>query len=935
MSITVTKEGPYFTSGPIKWSELRSTFREDSSGSISASELFRNTNISDRNPIVPDSTENNQSGDNFSYAGGNFSYSGTAKDWKASLMRDSVKRYKVVQSGTDSNFDMGLKSGSSGIDWSGGVTTTLDSVGSVTGNITRNIIKVIDINGSCVSTDSGSNGEPGGGGVGANKKPAAKLDLVSPLKAINVYINNSGSITGAGGKGGYYSSHQTNSDPGKDGGIALKIYHQGSESKTIVNNSGQIFGGGGGGEQGAMGFPGSAGECVTESTSISFGFSSCNTSASCPPGSSLMGTIPFFQIDCDGDGELDTYLYAAVCETYTRNASPAPSPTPGIGGAGGNGEGQAQPRQNGFSGTNPSNPGCSSGRLEGGSRATGGGAGGDGGAYGQAGDSTPGQPGTGGKGGASICGINYTLQGSTGAANIKGLSNAQCDGSAPPIVTTDPPTVQLTMRRRNKHVRFNRPATHLHVTSRHPDYPTDDTKNGGMVDFKIRLKMNDKGVQSDPGNNDRDHGLSMVSMAVTDPTTGAILINAVRTSSSHTTEYTASLAPGSYPIVWTGVHPRNTPTGGIAGVPDDGGSNPQVYFKNDQEIRLVDNHENDFNSTLTILPQNNAVYWYRSWDTELGHGSLNDCGTPRTENYSAMMCIWSQYMRYKAITTDNINPNASSSEFADDTIQSGSFQFAANAAGTYTVKAQSDNNCKFYLDGDKSNSQYFMETTPYDSHGSPDPGGVGVNPLASKPSGISGELGRIWPYTNEGGTGQSNWFNSWTCMQSGAYPMQGPTYWQFNITADETGTRSMLVELVNQPISDAANNLIWAWNPRGVAFQIFDPSGNVVLDSANLVGDSAFGLPEAEWSVTNIDHGSPPDYFQGTSTPLDTSVTTAFPYRSDQIWESEVTDTSIGDARMLPQGNNQDTGMGVRKGMEFKVIANNEKGVVEKKIIIN
>ena len=60
MGISVTKAGPYFGSGEIKFSQLRSNFKETSSGEISASELFRNTNLYDREPITPDSTENDQ-----------------------------------------------------------------------------------------------------------------------------------------------------------------------------------------------------------------------------------------------------------------------------------------------------------------------------------------------------------------------------------------------------------------------------------------------------------------------------------------------------------------------------------------------------------------------------------------------------------------------------------------------------------------------------------------------------------------------------------------------------------------------------------------------------------------------------------------------------------------------------------------------------------
>ena len=62
----------------LKFSELRLAFKEVSSGSVSASELFRNTNVDITNPIVPDSTENEDiSPDTYDAAGDLFSGNGT------------------------------------------------------------------------------------------------------------------------------------------------------------------------------------------------------------------------------------------------------------------------------------------------------------------------------------------------------------------------------------------------------------------------------------------------------------------------------------------------------------------------------------------------------------------------------------------------------------------------------------------------------------------------------------------------------------------------------------------------------------------------------------------------------------------------------------------------------------------------------------------
>ena len=59
MAISVTKSGPYFTSGAISFSAMRNTFRlNNPTGTISASELLRNTDVTNTDPILPDATEN-------------------------------------------------------------------------------------------------------------------------------------------------------------------------------------------------------------------------------------------------------------------------------------------------------------------------------------------------------------------------------------------------------------------------------------------------------------------------------------------------------------------------------------------------------------------------------------------------------------------------------------------------------------------------------------------------------------------------------------------------------------------------------------------------------------------------------------------------------------------------------------------------------------
>ena len=93
MSVSISKAGPYFTSGSISFSALRNTFRF-SGGTISASELRRYTDVNIRDPIVPDATENSSisSGSNLSL----------------SQFRNSIKYYSITQSGTDLSLSLDL-----------------------------------------------------------------------------------------------------------------------------------------------------------------------------------------------------------------------------------------------------------------------------------------------------------------------------------------------------------------------------------------------------------------------------------------------------------------------------------------------------------------------------------------------------------------------------------------------------------------------------------------------------------------------------------------------------------------------------------------------------------------------------------------------------------------------------------------------------------
>lgn len=149
MAATVSTAGPYYSSGSISFSSLRSTFRENASGSISASELRRNTTTTNTNPVVPDATEN--------------ASISTGNDLKLSQFRNSIKYYYITQNGTDINFNI------SGQSWNS--------------NLAKNIRKWMYMNGTSGSFS------------------ATSVSASFNATAYNLTIDVSGDIFGAAGRG--------------------------------------------------------------------------------------------------------------------------------------------------------------------------------------------------------------------------------------------------------------------------------------------------------------------------------------------------------------------------------------------------------------------------------------------------------------------------------------------------------------------------------------------------------------------------------------------------------------------------------------------------------------------------------------------------------------------------------------------------------------
>jgi hypothetical protein len=178
MSVSITSP-VYYASGPISFRSLRDTFRQ-TSGTVKASELYRNEDITSTSPIVPDATENLvipalpvESETN----------------WSASAFRNSVKYYEATQTGTDDNtsystkpgFRMGLYDAGdgTGIQWNG--------------NLSRNISKVVKITGTC----------------GSKYTNQAGAQLAAEVPVYNFIVDVTGGIYGAGGAGGTLAAQGT------------------------------------------------------------------------------------------------------------------------------------------------------------------------------------------------------------------------------------------------------------------------------------------------------------------------------------------------------------------------------------------------------------------------------------------------------------------------------------------------------------------------------------------------------------------------------------------------------------------------------------------------------------------------------------------------------------------------------------------------------
>lgn len=378
MAVSVSKAGPYYSSGEIKFSSLRSNFRSQvrkatSGGSesfnsdtdpIKASQLLRITDTSNTNPVVPNSTENT-----------NIS---TSSDWKTSQFRNSVKFYYVTlpSSDTVTNFDISAQSWNS--------------------NLNKNIVKVMFIDGTCGSTSISSY--------------AASFDATAYNLTFDVY----GSIFGAGGRGGGTSGAPAIS--GENGGNALYVASSsGNNVSVLVRSGSRIYGGGGGGEKGANGTAGTNGLCRRESIRQ---YCAGSPNSACNEGYYVYTRRPGCCRSTMGGGCVES-VYQNVCYVDTTTSGGSA----GIGGNGGNGQGYNQTKSNGVAGTAGGAGGsCSNSTVVAATSGTNGGNGGDGGDWASSGGNTT-NSGSGGNASRAISGSNYTVTGTIDSSTVKGAYN--------------------------------------------------------------------------------------------------------------------------------------------------------------------------------------------------------------------------------------------------------------------------------------------------------------------------------------------------------------------------------------------------------------------------------------------------------------------------------------------------------------------------------
>ena len=373
-AVSVSKAGPYYSSGPISFGSLRSNFRaqvkrttfggsesfNSDTSAISASDLLRTTSALNTNPVVPNATEN-------------ANITSTQSNWQISDFRNSIKFYYALLPSTDVvlNFDIDAQTWNS--------------------NLNKNVNKIMFIEGQCVST--------------SNSSAAASFNAT----AYNFIVKVSGYIYGERGPGGTPSALS-----GGNGGDALTMQsNNGNNIEVNVGSGARIWGGGGGGEAGGNGEPGSSGYCsgYDQAVNSRTNFLKCAESPSQGYECSIRGysnSNAGWESCCkERRGCAEANWRIRCWNNYSTSAGQA-----GTGGDGGPGRGYSNQSgsTDGIGGTEGTKGGgCGS------TPGTNGSDGYSGGDWGQDGGGT-----LGGTAGRAISGTNYSVSGTINSSTIKG-----------------------------------------------------------------------------------------------------------------------------------------------------------------------------------------------------------------------------------------------------------------------------------------------------------------------------------------------------------------------------------------------------------------------------------------------------------------------------------------------------------------------------------
>lgn len=400
MSHRTSTDGPYFSSGSISWSQLRSTFRSGASGSnIKASDFIRYTNTGLTNPDVPDCTENG-------------AVASSQSNWRASQFRNTIRFYYVTQ------YDVQISTSPSDADIN---TLTRDGPGTTTdgsnggrrwnGNLPKNIKKYYNLTGTC----------------GSNSSAWPAIRALGTV--YNLEMEITGSILGSGGTAGTGATRYplVSATTGGNGGNALEFSTNGSAIAVRIRSGSRIYGGGGGGGGGGLGPDGTSGTCSSTTTT-----SGCGGAGGCPApyqdaGTSSSGLNCAYVSYCCG-------FFCCGCTrptraTITRYCVYYAASTQGLGGVGGNGgPGRGFNNQsgslNGSGGGAGTCPTCSFGTLSGGTCGQTGRTGGNGGEWGTAGSPGLRQNGSNlvdaGSSGKAISGSSYYITSDSSLSGIRG-----------------------------------------------------------------------------------------------------------------------------------------------------------------------------------------------------------------------------------------------------------------------------------------------------------------------------------------------------------------------------------------------------------------------------------------------------------------------------------------------------------------------------------